>query len=89
VEEAAWFIACEALANAVKHAEATRIEISSGLQQSHLVLEVLDNGIGGANPAGPGLRGIADRAEALGGSLVVSPGPAGGTLVRAVFPCDA
>ncbi len=87
IEAAAWFIACEAVANAVKHAAATNIEVEALRENGHLVLIVADDGVGGADPAGRGLRGIADRAEAAGGSLIVSPRPGGGTFVRTELPC--
>jgi signal transduction histidine kinase len=89
VEEAAWFIACESVANAVKHARPSGIDISARQQNGHLVLTVADDGSGGADPAGRGLRGIADRAEAAGGRLVVSDLAGGGTIVLAELPCGS
>lgn len=87
VEAAAWFIACEAVANAVKHACATRIEVSARRLDGHLVLAIADDGLGGADPDGRGLRGLSDRAEAAGGSLTVGASEWGGSLVRAELPC--
>ncbi|MEX1103360.1 MAG: histidine kinase [Dehalococcoidia bacterium] len=89
LEEAAWFIACESVANAVKHARPTGIDIYAGADNGCLVLTVADDGSGGADPAGRGLRGIADRAEAAGGRLVVSDRAEGGTLVLAELPCGS
>ncbi len=86
-EEAAWFIACEAVSNAVKHAAPTLVEIRACEEDGRLLLVIEDDGIGGANPAGHGLRGIADRAEAAGGRLTVAPRPGGGTIVAAELPC--
>jgi signal transduction histidine kinase len=87
IEEAAWFIACESVANAVKHAHPSAIDICARVQDGQLTLTVTDDGSGGANPAGRGLRGIADRADAAGGRLVVCDRPGGGTTVVAELPC--
>jgi signal transduction histidine kinase len=89
VEEAAWFIACEAVANAVKHAAPRSLAIRASRANGHLQLIVEDDGSGGADPAGHGLRGIADRAEAAGGRLIVSERPGGGTRVMAELPCGS
>jgi signal transduction histidine kinase len=86
-EEAAWFIACEAVTNAVKHAVSTTVEIRACEENGRLLLVIEDDGIGGADPAGRGLRGIADRAEAAGGRLRVEARPGGGTIVAAELPC--
>ena len=86
-EEAAWFIACEAVTNAVKHAVSTMVEIRTCEKDGCLLLVIEDDGIGGADPAGRGLRGIADRAEAAGGRLRVEARPGGGTIVAAELPC--
>jgi len=89
VEEALWFVACEAVANAVKHARAHRLHltISSGGDTVRLVCR--DDGVGGAQVGGSGLRGITDRAEAVGGSLGVHSVPGGGTTIEAVVPCGS
>ncbi|HET7735235.1 MAG TPA: histidine kinase [Nocardioidaceae bacterium] len=86
VEEATWFVACEAVTNAVKHARATSIQLRLRRTDDSLTVEVSDDGAGGADAGGSGLRGIADRLEALGGSLVVATG-ASGTSVKGVLPC--
>jgi PAS domain S-box-containing protein len=91
VEANAYFLVAEALTNAVKHARATRVEVSMNCDGRALMLEIRDDGIGGASmqTAGTGLKGMADRAGALGGRFtIVSPEP-GGTSVRAVIPVDA
>nr|CAH69515.1 putative two-component system sensor kinase [Frankia alni ACN14a] len=85
LEAAAWFIACEAMANAVKHAHPTTIAVDVSAPDGQLIVEVRDDGIGGAQPSGPGLRGIADRAEAFGGSLTVHTDPGTGTTIRALL----
>jgi len=88
VEAAGYFLVCEALANAVKHADATHVKISAMRHDGKLVLEVVDDGRGGADPsAGSGLRGLADRLEAHGGSLVVGSAAGGGTRVVGEIPC--
>jgi len=90
IEAAAYFVACEALANAVKHADATAVTISAVQTDGTLVVEVVDDGVGGAEiGAGSGLRGLADRVEAYGGKLVVTSPLGGGTRVRAELPCGS
>jgi signal transduction histidine kinase len=87
VESSAWFIACEAIANVVKHARASAVSLAATETAGTLVLSIDDDGVGGADPRGHGLRGIADRAEAAGGSLTITESPFGGTSIRAVLPC--
>jgi len=87
VEETAWFIACEAVANAVKHAAPDSVGISAEHEGNHLRLVIEDDGIGGADPTGSGLRGITDRAEAVGGRVTVRERPGRGTIVTAELPC--
>ena len=87
VEATAWFIACEGVTNAVKHAHASRVEVAVNANHHQLHLAVTDDGQGEADPEGPGLRGIADRAEAIGGRVAVCPRADGGTSIKAVLPC--
>jgi signal transduction histidine kinase len=88
VEGAAYFVASEALANAAKHSHASEVRLAAARESSLLVVEVADDGIGGAAAgAGTGLRGLADRVEALGGRLTVSSPPGRGTTLRAEIPC--
>jgi signal transduction histidine kinase len=89
IEETAWFIACEAVANAVKHAGPRSVDIAAGRDNGFLRLVVEDDGIGGADPSGAGLRGIADRAETIGGHLTVHERPGAGTIVIAELPCGS
>jgi signal transduction histidine kinase len=90
VEAAAWFVACEAVANSVKHAHAASVEIVAGRRNGTLHVAIRDDGVGGADPMGPGLRGISDRAEAVGGQLRIGPGPSGcGTQVDLELPCGS
>ncbi|MFB9345906.1 sensor histidine kinase [Streptomyces heliomycini] len=88
IESAAYFTVCEALSNTVKHARAERVRISVRREGALLVVEVTDDGTGGADPAGgTGLSLLADRLAAAGGVLRVCDGPEGGTRVRAELPC--
>ena len=89
LEETAWFIACEAVANAQKHGNATAIDITVHIQDGVLAIAVHDDGRGGANAEGRGLRGLRDRAEAIGGSLVVRSSPSAGTTIEARLPCES
>ena len=88
VEATAYFVACEALANVVKHAGASTATVTAVRRNGLLVIAVEDDGVGGAHAdGGSGLRGLADRVEALGGRLrVVSPA-GGGTRVVGEIPC--
>jgi signal transduction histidine kinase len=88
VELAAYFVASEALANVAKYAQATSVKLRVSHVGPHAVIEIADDGVGGADEAGgSGLRGLADRVEALDGRLrVVSPSGAG-TVVTAELPC--
>ncbi len=87
IESAAYFVAAEALANAAKHARATRVEIRIDQVGDALELEIEDDGDGGADPSGSGLSGLRRRVEALDGELRVTSPRGGPTLVRAELPC--
>jgi signal transduction histidine kinase len=89
IEAAAYFVACEAIANAVKHARATQIRVSAQRNNGTLVIEVEDDGVGGAreNGTGSGLRGLVDRVEAHGGTLRIESEPGEGTRVVGELPC--
>jgi signal transduction histidine kinase len=88
VEGAAYFVASEALANAAKHSHASEVHLTAAEEEGLLVLEVSDEGIGAAAAGGgSGLRGLADRVEALGGRLTLASPPGRGTTVRAEIPC--
>jgi PAS domain S-box-containing protein len=89
IEASAYFIIAEALTNVVKHARAARAEVRAGIEKGTLFVEVRDDGVGGADPTGHGLLGLADRATALGGSLHVERLASGGTLVSAALPLPA
>jgi PAS domain S-box-containing protein len=87
VEATAYFIVAEALANATRHANATLVEIEVRASDGTLSVQVCDDGIGGSDPSGSGLRGLADRVAVLDGTFEVSSPPKVGTTVRAVLPC--
>jgi signal transduction histidine kinase len=86
IEASAYFILAEALTNVVKHARARHAEVSAFVEDGMLHIEVVDDGIGGADPEGHGLVGIADRATALGGRLRIEYPGGGGTRVAATLP---
>jgi signal transduction histidine kinase len=89
VEATAYFVACEALTNVVKHARASAAAITVERRNGVLTVEVADDGIGGAQAAeGSGLRGLADRVEALGGRLTIGDSASGGTRIVGEIPCD-
>ena len=88
-EVAAYFVASEALANAAKHSQASRIDVSLEQRERSLLLSVRDDGVGGADTArGSGLVGLMDRVEALGGSIRVSSRPGEGTQITAELPLE-
>ena len=76
----------EALSNAAKHAGASRVIVAARLERNELVVEIGDDGRGGADPEGGGLRGLADRVADVGGRLRIESPPGEGTRVRAVIP---
>ncbi|MGH2947519.1 MAG: PAS domain S-box protein [Solirubrobacteraceae bacterium] len=88
VEAAAYYIVAEALTNASRHARASRVRVHVARTESGAVVEVTDDGVGGADErTGSGLRGLCDRVDALGGTLELDS-PAGfGTTLRARIPC--
>jgi PAS domain S-box-containing protein len=87
VEAAAYYLIAEALTNVAKYAEASTVRVRVAARDASLLVEVADDGVGGADPAGgSGLRGLADRVEALGGSLDVFSPAGTGTCLRAVIP---
>jgi signal transduction histidine kinase len=88
VEATAYFVAAEALTNAIKHADATQVEIRTWVDGDRLRIEVRDDGRGGADPdAGSGLTGINDRVTALGGSMRIVSQAGAGTRLDVDLPC--
>ena len=87
VEAAAYFVCAEALTNVAKYARASRARIDAHREAGRLVLEIADDGVGGADPGrGSGLSGLRDRVEALGGQFRVESDPGSGTRVLARDP---
>ena len=89
IEETLWFVACEALANTIKHASASHAELKLVVDKGTARLICSDDGIGGADLVGSGLRGITDRTEAVGGELHVDSPTGTGTTIQAVIPCGS
>jgi signal transduction histidine kinase len=88
IESAAYFVIAEALANVAKHADAGSASVSVARANGHLLIEVRDDGRGGAAARlGGGLEGLADRVGALSGRLTIESADAAGTIVRADIPC--
>jgi signal transduction histidine kinase len=86
VETGAYYIICEALANAAKHAQATVVEVAIEQRRQFLNLTVRDNGTGGADGSGPGLTGLADRVDALTGTMQLLSPPGRGTRLFIKLP---
>ena len=85
VEAAAYFFIAEALTNVAKHAQATRAELKVALRDGHLTIDVRDDGVGGADSAGSGIRGLRDRIEALGGRMQLASPSGHGTHLHATI----
>ena len=89
VELTAYFVISEALTNVAKYASASRASVAVSKHDGRLTLEISDDGVGGADmEAGTGLRGLADRLEAIEGHLEITSAPGGGTTLRATMPLD-
>jgi signal transduction histidine kinase len=87
VEVPAYFVASEAVTNVSKHAGATRIDLSVTRAGTMVVVRIEDDGIGGADPAGTGLSGLARRVAAVDGVFTVDSPPGGPTVITAELPC--
>ena len=87
IEATAYFVACEALTNVVKHARAREAVVTLRTGSGELVLEIADDGVGGADPAGRGLANIRDRAAAVDGEVVIESPPGQGTRLQLRIPC--
>jgi PAS domain S-box-containing protein len=88
VEAAAYYVISESLTNVTKYAEASAVEVCVTRRNGRAIVEVADDGVGGADPTrGSGLRGLVDRVEALDGVLHVESAPGVGTRIRAEIPC--
>ncbi len=86
-EAAAYFAACEALTNAVKHARASQVSVTVHVTASHLEMEIADDGAGGADPAGRGLASMVDRISAVDGEAEIDSPPGQGTRIAVRIPC--
>jgi signal transduction histidine kinase len=86
VEAAVYFVCSEALTNVAKHARASQVGVRVERNGGLVVMEVSDDGVGGADPAGSGLRGLVDRIQALQGRLRIESPPGGGTRLLAEIP---
>lgn len=84
---AAYFVVSEALTNTIRHAKASEVEVQLRQCGDELVVRVIDDGCGGADPDGGGLSGLARRVSALDGSLTVRSPAGGPTEITAVLPC--
>ena len=90
VEGTAYSVIAEALTNAVKHSAATTLTVVIRRHRGRLRIEIIDDGVGGAGPAGgSGLRGMTDRVQALGGTLVIDSPPGNGTRVLVEMACES
>ncbi|MEA2589477.1 MAG: hypothetical protein QOH66_2404 [Actinomycetota bacterium] len=88
IESTAYFVVAEALTNIAKHARATKARVSIARAGDRLVVEITDNGLGGADPKrGTGLRGLADRIAAVGGWMRLLSPPGGPTTLMVELPC--
>jgi signal transduction histidine kinase len=82
-----YFVVSEAVTNAVKHSDCTRIEIEVFRNEKVITVRVTDDGVGGATPTGAGLSGLARRVAAADGTFAVESPVGGPTVVRAELPC--
>jgi signal transduction histidine kinase len=90
VEAAAYFVACEALTNTVKHASASRVRIRASRERGTLLFTIADDGVGGAvDRRGSGLAGLRDRVAAHGGSLQIDSPRGAGTRIEVALPCES
>jgi signal transduction histidine kinase len=88
IELAAYFVVSEALTNVAKYADASHAQVNVARRNGKLLVEVTDDGVGGADPdSGTGLRGLADRLAVIEGRLEVDSPPGSGTTIRARIPC--
>jgi signal transduction histidine kinase len=87
IESAAYFVVAESLTNIAKHAPGAEARATLAERGGVLVLDIADNGPGGADPAAPGLTGLRARVEALDGTLTVVSPSGGPTVVHAELPC--
>jgi signal transduction histidine kinase len=87
IEATAYFVACEALTNVVKHARASQVTVTVRLGPDELAMDIADDGVGGADAAGHGLANIMDRAAAVNGEVVIDSPSGQGTRLQLRIPC--
>ena len=87
IEATAYFVIAETLTNAAKHSHGSRATVSIMARDGHLVVDIADDGVGGAESDGSGLRGLTDRVAAAGGSIEIESPPRSGTRVHLELPC--
>ena len=88
VENAAYFVLAEALTNAIKHAPEAGVRVGLALDPDSLIVDVTDDGPGGADPTGTGLQGLRARVEALDGTFTLTSPPGGPTELHVELPCE-
>jgi signal transduction histidine kinase len=88
VESTAYYVTAEALTNVAKYARAEHAFVHLRVEEDRLRLQIGDDGVGGADPSGTGLRGLQDRVDALDGELEIDSPLGGGTTVRVALPLD-
>jgi signal transduction histidine kinase len=85
-----YYVTGEAITNAVKHADATRIDVRIARCNGHLEVRITDDGRGGAIlTPGSGLAGLSDRVQAIGGALALQSNDGRGTIIEAIVPCES
>jgi signal transduction histidine kinase len=89
VEAIAYFVVAEALTNVAKHARATRAVVSVDRRGNTLSVVIRDDGIGGADPRGQGLSGLADRVAGVDGRLTIDSPAGAGTVIEVELPCGS
>jgi signal transduction histidine kinase len=89
VEAIAYFVVAEALTNIAKHARASHAEVTVTRHGGTLLVRVFDDGVGGADPRGQGLAGLADRVAGVDGRLSVISPPGGPTVIGVMLPCGS
>jgi signal transduction histidine kinase len=85
---ATYYIASEAITNALKHAQASLLGLHVDSRDGAVTLTIRDDGIGGADPRGSGIVGLTDRVEALGGTISIVSPPGAGTTLHVHLPAD-
>jgi signal transduction histidine kinase len=89
VESTSYFVVAEALTNVAKYSQASHASVNVRRDNGRVLVEVSDDGVGGADPeTGTGLRGLVDRVAALGGTVEVDSERGRGTTIRAAIPCE-